>query len=317
MLSRHDDVQAASRDPELFSAYDGPTLSHQPLIRGTMLVSMDGRDHIRQRRLINAGFTPRMIRQLDEKTRGWAVSIIEKALELGACNFVTDVAYKLPMHMIADIVGIPIEDREWLFTLTTDFLQGSDPEYPITVAEQFALQVQMFEYAQQLGQEKRSHPEDDVWTILSTLEVEDDEGKPMALNQVELDLFFLLLVVAGSETTRSAISLGLLTLIEHPDQLEALRREPQAIPVAVEEILRWSSPVTCFARRSTRDTEIRGVRDRRRGPHHVVVPVRQPRRVRVRRAVPIRHRAALPTRTWPSAVADRISAWEPISLAAR
>ena len=111
VLSRHDDVQAASRDPELFSAYDGPTLSHQPLIRGTMLVSMDGRDHIRQRRLINAGFTPRMIRQLDEKTRGWAVSIIEKALELGTCNFVTDVAYQLPMHMIADIVGIPIEDR--------------------------------------------------------------------------------------------------------------------------------------------------------------------------------------------------------------
>lgn len=259
VLSRHDDVQAASRDPELFSAYDGPTLSHQPLIRGTMLVSMDGRDHIRQRRLINAGFTPRMIRQLDEKTRGWAVSIIEKALEVGTCNFVTDVAYQLPMHMIADIVGIPIEDREWLFTLTTDFLQGSDPEYPITVAEQFALQVQMFEYAQHLGQEKRSNPKDDVWTILSTVEVEDDEGKPTALNQVELDLFFLLLVVAGSETTRNAISLGLLTLLEHPDQLEALRREPQTIPIAVEEILRWSSPVTCFARRSTRDTEIRGV----------------------------------------------------------
>ena len=117
----------------------------------------------------------------------------------------------------------------------------------------------MFEYAQQLGQEKRSNPKDDVWTILSTIEVEDDDGKPTALNQIELDLFFLLLVVAGSETTRNAISLGLLTLLDHPDQLEALRREPEGIPVAVEEILRWSSPVTCFARRSTRDTEIRGV----------------------------------------------------------
>ncbi len=259
VLSRHEDVQAVSREPELFSSYDGPSLSNQPEIRGNMLVSMDGHDHVRQRRLINAGFTPRMVRQLDENTRRWAVSIIDKALELGTCDFVREVAYRLPMHVIADIVGIPLEDREWLFTLTTEFLQAGDADHRLTLEEQWQLQIQMFEYAQSLGQAKRSDPKDDVWTILSTVEIEDDAGNRTALNEIELDLFFLLLTVAGSETTRNALSLGLLTLLDKPDQLEALRREPGAIPVAVEEILRWSSPVSYFARRTTRSTEIRGV----------------------------------------------------------
>ncbi len=109
VLSRYEDVQTVSREPELFSAYDGPSLSNQPEIRGNMLVSMDGRDHVRQRRLINAGFTPRMVRQLDENTRSWAASIIDTALEQGTCDFVRDVAYQLPMQVIADIVGIPLE----------------------------------------------------------------------------------------------------------------------------------------------------------------------------------------------------------------
>jgi cytochrome P450 len=220
---------------------------------------MDGRDHVRQRRLINAGFTPRMVRQLDENTRRWAVSIIDRALELGTCDFVREVAYQLPMHVIADIVGIPLEDREWLFTLTTDFLQAGDADHPLTLEEQWQLQIQMFEYAQSLGQAKRSEPKDDVWTILSTVEIEDDEGNRTALKEIELDLFFLLLTVAGSETTRNALSGGLLALLDTPDQLEALRHEPAAIPAAVEEILRWSSPVSYFARRTTRSTEIRGV----------------------------------------------------------
>jgi len=259
-LTRHADVQQASRDAERFSSYDGPTLSHQPEMRGAMLVSMDGPAHIRQRRLINAGFTPRMVRRLDEGIRAWATTIVDHALELGVCDFVSEVAYRLPMHVISDIVGIPVEDREWLFSLTTDFLQAGDPESPVTPDEQRALQIRMFEYGQELGETKRAEPADDIWTLLSTIEVEDDEGSRAALSQIELDLFFLLLVGAGSETTRNALSLGLQTLVEHPDQLALLRAEPERIPVATDEILRWSSPVTCFARRATRDTEIDGVR---------------------------------------------------------
>ena len=117
----------------------------------------------------------------------------------------------------------------------------------------------MFEYAQELGRRKRAHPQDDVWSILSTVEVETDDGERTALGEIELDMFFFLLTIAGSETTRNAISGGLIALVEHPDQLATLRREPDAMRPAVEEILRWTSPVAYFARRATRATEIRGV----------------------------------------------------------
>ena len=260
VLSRHGDVQAVSRNPELFNSFDGPQLSHQPTIAGKMIVSMDGRDHTRQRRLISAGFTPRMVKLLDEQIRRWAESIVDRALELGECDFVAQIAYKLPMNVIADIVGIPVHDREWLFAVTSDLLQGDAPERGMSVEERIGMQVEVFEYAQRLGLEKRNEPQDDVWTILSTVEVETDDGERTALSQIELDMFFLLLVIAGSETTRNALSGGLVALLDHPDQLERLRRAPAAIPVAVEEILRWSSPVSCFARRATADTEIRGVR---------------------------------------------------------
>jgi len=259
VLSRYGDVQAANRDTELFCAYDGPQLSIQPEMRGTMLVSMDGRDHTRLRRLISAGFTPRMIGRLEAQARAWTVSIVERALERGTCEFVQDVAYQLPMHMIADIVGIPIEDREWLFGMTKELLQSGDSGNiapPDTLAE---IQMQMFEYAQELGRRKRSDPQDDVWTILSTVEIETDDGDHTALGQIELDMFFFVLTLAGSETTRNAISGGLIALLDNPDQLAILRREPEAMRPAVEEILRWTSPVAYFARRATRATEMRGV----------------------------------------------------------
>jgi cytochrome P450 len=256
VLSKYEDVQAANRDTETFSALDGPQLIHQPDMRGLMVVSMDGREHTRLRRLISAGFTPRMVRSLDEQARRWAAAIIDRALERGTCNFVQEVAYQLPMNMIADIVGIPVEDRAHVFTLANTFLQGGDAGQG---ASALAAQVQMFEYAQDLGRSKRVHPQDDVWTILSTVEVETDDGERTALSEIELDLFFMVLTVAGSETTRNAISIGLSALFAHPDQLEVLRTEPDAMSTAVEEILRWSSPVGHFARRATRATEIRGV----------------------------------------------------------
>jgi cholest-4-en-3-one 26-monooxygenase len=259
VLSKFHDIQTANRDTELFSAIDGPALSYNPEMSGAMLVSMDGRDHNRQRKLISAGFTPRMTGKLEQQARRWAALIVDEALERGRCDFVQDIAYQLPMHMIADIVGIPVEDRQWLFTLTTNFLQAGDPEHPISNEQRMAIQVEMFQYAQELGRRKRADPKDDIWTILSTVEIETDEGERSALSETELDFFFLLLTVAGSETTRSAISLGLLALLDHPDQLETLRNDPNAMHPAVEEILRWSSPVSYFARRATRDTEIRGV----------------------------------------------------------
>ena len=259
VLSRYDDIQSANRDTDLFSALEGPSLLSPKEIKGTMMVAMDGAPHTRLRKLISAGFTPRMISRLEDQARSWAVSIVEAALERGTCEFVNEVAYQLPMHMIADIVGIPVEDRAWLFSKTNDFLQASDPEYPVSQAEQRAIEIEMFQYAQKLGEEKRKNPQDDIWTILQTVEVESNGGERSGLSQIELDMFFLLLTVAGSETTRNAIALGLLALLENPDQLASLRHDPTRMRSATEEILRWSSPVAYFRRAATRDTEIRGV----------------------------------------------------------
>ena len=123
-----------------------------------------------------------------------------------------------------------------------------------------AAQIEMFHYAQKLGQEKRDNPQDDIWTIITNAEVETEDGESGRMSEIELDFFFLLLTLAGSETTRNAIAHGLIALLDHPDQLETLRKDPDAMRPAVEEIIRWSSPVSYFARRATRDTEIRGVK---------------------------------------------------------
>ena len=209
VLSKYEDIQAANRDTETFCSIDGPGLSLSPELRGAMLVSMDGQAHIRQRKIISAGFTPRMVGRLEKQARRWAVSIIENALEKGSCDFVADIAYQLPMHMIADIVGIPLEDRQWLFTLTNDFLQGVDFEdrgSDKAVAASMAKQVEMFQYAQKLCERKRKSPEDDVWTIISTFELEDEKEGRSSMSEIELNFFFMLLTIAGSETTRNAIS---------------------------------------------------------------------------------------------------------------
>jgi cytochrome P450 len=164
------------------------------------------------------------------------------------------------MNMIADIVGIPVEERAHLFELTNALLGAGDPERGMSPENLLGVQAEMFGYASELAERKRSDPQDDVWTILSTVEVETDGGERTRLSRLELDMFFMILTIAGSETTRGAIAGGLMALVDHPEQLTTLRRDPGALPAAVEEILRWTSPVACFARRATRDTEIRGVR---------------------------------------------------------
>jgi len=260
VVSRHDDVQAVSRDPARFRSYEGPSLPEMaPERRGAMLVSMDPPDHTRLRKLVSAGFTPRMTALLDAQAREWAVAIVERALERGEGNFVQEVAYQLPMHMIADIVGIPHGDRDWLFDLVNALLQSTDPQTRLGIPERAAIEADLFRYAHELGAEKRRHPADDVWTTLTTAEIADADGSTTQLDEFELDLFFMVLTIAGSETTRSAIAAGLIALLEHPDQMERMRTDPSVMPTAIDEILRWASPVAYFRRTAVEDTVIRGV----------------------------------------------------------
>ncbi|MDG2306499.1 MAG: cytochrome P450 [Candidatus Binatia bacterium] len=262
VISKYDDVQSVSRDAELFCSIDGPSITTMEEMKDTMLVTMDGEHHTRQRKTINSGFTPRMVSRLESQARKWATRIVDRALERGRVEFVNEVAYQLPMHMIADIVGIPLEDRESLFDLSTRLLNPGQPEDPETHSRHMAAQVEMFTYAQQLVQTKRDNPEDDVWTIISNIEFENEDGTKEKMSELELNFFFFLLTLAGSETTRNAISHGLMALVAHPDQLEKLRQDPAAMKPAVEEILRWASPVAYFARRATRDTQVRGTKIR-------------------------------------------------------
>ncbi len=259
VVSRHADIQTANRDTERFTADDGPGLFDAPERSGQMLTNMDGPAHVRMRKLISAGFTPRMTARLEEQARGWAVSIIEAALQRETCDFVHDLAYQLPMHMIADIMGIPEADRSALFASVNDYMLCTDPEYPVPAERRPELEAQMYRHARELGQEKRRSPRDDVWTILSTVEVDTEDGGRTALTDPELDFFFFLLTAAGSETTRNVITLGLLALLDHPDQLEVLRRDPDRMKVAVEEMIRWGTPISYFRRTVTRDTELGGV----------------------------------------------------------
>ena len=260
VVSRHADVQTVSRDLQRFRSFEGPALTEMAEdMHGSMIVAMDPPDHTRLRRLISAGFTPRMVAQLDSQARAWAVAIVERALEHGTCNFVQEVAYQLPMHMIADIMGIPVADREWLFEHVNVLLQSTDPKAPLSREERAAVEVELYGYAHELGAEKRRCPADDVWTTLTTAEIDSGNGDPTQLTELELDLFFFVLTAAGSETTRNAISAGLIALLENPDQLDLLRRDPVVMSTAVDEILRWTSPVSYFRRTATAETEISGV----------------------------------------------------------
>ena len=252
VLSRYEDIQATNRDPERFLSNKGPGLGYEGT--GLMLTDMDGAAHIRQRKLISSGFTPRMTRRLEGLAREWAVKIVDAALEKENVEFVQEVAYQLPMHMIADILGIPIEERDWLFRMTKDMLLCIDPEYPVPESERQRLATEIFAYGSEIIGRKRESETDDVLSLLAT--VSDDQGP---LDALELDAFFMLLTVAGSETTRNAISSGLLQLLSEPEQLEDMRRDPSLMKGATEEIIRWSSPVAYFKRMVAEDVEIGGV----------------------------------------------------------
>jgi cholest-4-en-3-one 26-monooxygenase len=254
VVSRHADVQAVSRDHAHFRSFEGPPLAGwEEGGRGLMLITMDPPEHTRLRRLVSTGFSPRMTAVLEAQAREWAVTIVENALERGECNFVHEVAHQLPMHMIADIVGIPVSEREPIFDLVNALLYAQDPRSPLPKEEQDALLAQLFMHGRELADEKRKNPADDVWTTLTTAEFEEPDGTSTRLNELELDLFFMVLTLAGSETTRNTISAGLIALLEYPDQMELMRSDPSVMPTAAEEIVRWASPVTYFRRTAVED----------------------------------------------------------------
>jgi cholest-4-en-3-one 26-monooxygenase len=231
---------------------------------GTQMVMTDPPTHTRYRKLVNRGFTPRMIARLEATMRLRTDIIIDRIAARGEADFVVDVASELPLMAIADIVGVPMDDRGKLFEWTNSVLGGSDPEFaPDGGRDAYDVapgMMALFGYSRSLAAQRQAQPADDLWTQLIGATTTMEDGTVVELTEFEQDMFFTLLILAGNETTRNAISGGLLAFTEHPDQWQLLRQRPELIDTAVEEILRYTSPVNYFRRTATRDCELGGQR---------------------------------------------------------
>jgi cytochrome P450 len=241
----HAAVRQFNRDWETFSARGGPTVSrgHEG---SAGILSVDPPEHHRLRQIVSSAFTPRMIGLLEERIDKRVDSLLDE-VDGEECNFVDSFAYPLPMHAIADIIGIPEADRGFVFSRTKDVLNGLDPEFePDPEADPDQVSPDLFTYAMELSERKRAHPEDDVWSKII------ESGLPAA----ELDVFFLILSIAGSETTRNALSHGFLALLSEPDKLAPIAADPDLMGrTGTDEILRYTSPVLLFGRDVTVDVD--------------------------------------------------------------
>ena len=228
---------------------------------GLQMVMTDPPQHTRYRKLVNTGFTPRMIRRLEDVMRTRTDVILDRICEAGEADFVTQVSAELPLMAIAEILGVPEADRNLLFDWSNRTIGGSDPEFSSDPdepgGEYEKAVIEMAMYAHDLTERKRAEPADDVWTKLTEARVTLDDGTVAELTDIERDLFFTLLIVAGNETTRNAISLGMLAFFDHPDQWQRVRDRGMD-EAAVDEVLRHTSPVNYFRRTATADTELGG-----------------------------------------------------------
>ena len=256
VITRHDDVQRVSRDPDTFKNAPNPfpdTLPEAPTEpEMDLLINLDAPDHVKMRKLVNRGFTPRRVAALEERLRARTDAILDSLRDRDGCDLVHDLALWLPLHVIADMVGVPEDDRAQVFAWTeTTF--GFDPD--VTMDDRQTALQEMFAYADGLCRERQERPQDDLLSVLLEAEIEGHR-----LTQFQIDTFFMLLQNAGSETTRNLITTGTLRLIERPDAWETLRAEPELIPTAVEELLRHVTPVMHFNRRAVADCEVGGTK---------------------------------------------------------
>jgi cholest-4-en-3-one 26-monooxygenase len=259
VVTRYADIQRISRDQASFSSERGTSMIRD--IGGETLaqlrlwmINQDSPHHTRLRKLVNAGFTPNMIRRMEAHIRDLAREVIARVAPKGECDFVTEIAAELPLLVIAELVGCPVEDRAKLFAWSNALIGFEDPEMRDAEGPRKAME-EMFAYADALAAKRRSDPRDDLASALVHAEVDGEK-----LDALAFDMFFVLLILAGNETTRNALSGGMVALAEHPEQRRRLQSDPSLLPRATEEILRFVSPVIYMRRTATREVEIAGRR---------------------------------------------------------
>ena len=258
---RHADIQYVSTHPELFCSGQGVQLENVPemFLEATQsFLAMDAPRHTLLRKLVSAAFTPRRVRLIEDQIRAQAGRIVDELIDTGDCDFVHRVSARLPMWTIYEMVGLPDEQREPVAD-AADLLVSSndadvrgdlDPLELVNNATQTLIIAGM-----DLAESRRAHPIDDLMTAMVQAEVDGQ-----SLTDEEIGAFFVLLSVAGNDTTRNTISHTMLALQDNPDQRDLLLADPDAVmPGAVEEFLRWASPVMTFRRTAVQDTELGGV----------------------------------------------------------
>jgi cytochrome P450 len=268
-VTKHADVVAVSRDTKTFTSEQGANLEdlddEQRIVRQSMLET-DPPRHTRLRGLVGPSFTPRAIKAYELALRELTAAVLDNALPLGEFDFIEEVAKQLPIRVLARLLGAPDEDTDRLIDWGDRMIGNTDPELADVLSDgpesdQYRMlpfrspaSLELFEYAHQIAAARRRAPEEDLVSKLVQSEIDGER-----LTEQEIDAMFLLLVVAGNETTRQAIAHGMLALAEHREQWRRLADDPQLVWTAgADEILRWSSPVLHFRRTATRDVELGG-----------------------------------------------------------
>lgn len=257
-LTRHAEVAAVSKDSKNFSSAENGAIIRFPAgmtrdmieMQRVMILNQDPPEHTAMRHIVSRAFTPRSITQLEQIMTERAQRIVSDAVERGAGDFVEEVAAELPLQAIADLLGVPQEDRKKLFHWSNQMLANEDPDYAQVDGQDAAAEVLM--YAMGMAAERKAAPRDDIVTRL--LEA-DKEGR--GLTDDEFGYFVIILAVAGNETTRNAISHGMNAFLDNPDQWDLWKRErPETM---IDEVVRWATPVTVFQRTALADVEVGGV----------------------------------------------------------
>ncbi len=252
-VTRYEDVVAVSRDAATFTSAPRVFIADPDDAVGDehLLINIDPPRHTKLRKIVNRGFTPRQVAVLEPRVREIVVGLLDTAQERGEFDLVSDVSVELPLQVIAELVGVPHEDRHRVFALTEVMMSVGDPELGHTVEDARTAIGEMFTYVDALAQERLAHPGDDLLSLILQADVGGE-----ALTPIETDFFFMLLMNAGSETTRNLITGGMLTLFEHAEERRQLEADPTLLTTGIEEMLRWVTPVMHFRRTAAHDVEL-------------------------------------------------------------
>ncbi len=259
-VTKYEDCVTVNRDWERFSSGAKGTMpfeigEEEVAQQSLMMLNMDPPLHTRYRRLVNKVFTPHMVHDLEERIHRSTDAIIDEVIETGQADFVTQISAELPLQVIADLLGVPQDDRHKMFDWSNRMVGNADPEYQAEADLALSSAMELYAYAAELFAQKRIDPHADLMSVLTTVEIEGER-----LSELELELFFLLLTVAGNETTRNLMSGAMHAFFRHPEQWQRLLDDRSLLPVAVEEMLRFVSPVMNFRRTAMVDTELSGTR---------------------------------------------------------